>query len=130
MQVLSKQYVKCVYIQGLDKIIETSGNFKQIYFIMVFDCCPPVKSDFVQLPFTVFEETMFSRWSLSSAVIFGVIFLWTFLMTHIRVWQSLSGSFRFLLEFCFSEEVFLSFSNAVIIFKTVLLVASNKFLLH
>ena len=31
------------HIQGLDKIMETRENFKQIYFISFSDCSPPGK---------------------------------------------------------------------------------------
>ena len=55
---------------------------------------------------TVSEETGFSRWSLSSAVIFRALFLWSFLTIRLSVWRSLSDSFRFLPEFCFSERFF------------------------
>ena len=111
-----------LYKQGLNKIMETPGSFKRIYFIWFCDCRSPVKSG--SFPLTVFELTRFSRWSLSSAVLFGAVFLWSFLT--ISVWQSLSNSFRFLPEFCFSEKGFPSFSNAVITFETVLLATSNN----
>ena len=43
-----------------------------------------------------------------------------------RVRRSLSDSFRFLLEFCFSEEVFPSFLNTVITFERILLSTLNN----
>ena len=47
---------------------------------------------------TGFEETGFSRKSLSSAVIFGAVFLCFFLSIRVRVRRSLSLSYRFLLQ--------------------------------
>ena len=76
--------------------------------------------------FTVFEETGFSRWSLSTAVIFGGVFLWPLLSIHVRFRRSLSDSFWFLPAFCLSERVFPSFSNAVISFETVLVATPNN----
>ena len=75
---------------------------------------------------TVFEENGFLRWSLNSVAIFGTSFFWFFLTIHVRVRQVQSDSFRFLSDFCFSEEVFLSFSKAVITFETALLATSNN----
>ena len=75
---------------------------------------------------TVFKEIGFSRWSLSSAVIFGAVFLWSFLTIRVRVRRSLTDSVNFLPEFCLCEEVFPSFSNAVITFQTVLLATQNN----
>ena len=53
----------------------------------------------------VLLETGLSRWSLSSAVIFRVVFRWSFLTIHARVRQYPSDSFHFLLEICFCSEV-------------------------
>ena len=76
---------------------------------------------------TVFEETEFLKWSLISAVIFGAVFLWSFLTIPVRVWQSLSNSFRFFFsEFCLSEKIFPPFWNAVTTFQTVLLTTRNN----
>ena len=54
----------------------------------------------------VFKESRFSRWSLSSAIIFRAVSLWSFLTLCVKVWRSQSDSFCFLPEFWFSEEVF------------------------
>ena len=104
--------------------METHRNFKQIYFSMVFWSQPPPQlcNSFL----TVFEKTGFSWWSLSSAVIFGAVFLWSFLTISLRVRRSLSDNFRFLPEICFSKEVFPSFPNAVITFETVFLATPNN----
>ena len=75
---------------------------------------------------TVFEETGYLRWSFSLAVIFGAAFLWSFLTIHVRVQRSLPDSFRFLPEFCFYEEVFPSFSSAVITFEIIFLATLNN----
>ena len=72
----------------------------------------------------------FSRGSLSSAVIFGAVFLWFFLTIHIRVRRSLSDGYRFLPEFCFCEEICPSFPYTVITFETVLLATPNKSLVY
>ena len=61
-----------------------------------------------------------------STVIFRAVFLWSFVTTRLRLRRSLSNNFRFRPEFCFSAEVFSSFSNVLIIFKTVLLATSNN----
>ena len=102
--------------------MEMPGNFKQIYFNMVFWLQSSHEIQFLR----VFEEIGFSRRSLSCAVIFRAVFLWSFLTIRIRIWQSLSDSFHFLPEFCFSEEVFPSFSNAVFTFETALLATPNN----
>ena len=79
---------------------------------------------------TVFEVTGFSRWSLSSTVIFRGIFV----TIPKYSCKSLTApiSFHFLPEFSFSEMV-LPFSNAVVIFETVFLATSNNsvvFVIH
>ena len=94
----------------------------QIYFNVFFYCSPPVYSSLL----SVFEETGFTRRSLGSAEIFGAVVPWSFLTIRIRVRRSQPDSFRILPEFCFSEEVFPSFSNAVITFETVLLSTPNN----
>ena len=75
---------------------------------------------------TIFEGTGFSRRLLRSAVIFGAIFLWYFQTIQVRVKRSLLDSFRFLPEITFSEEVFPSFSNAIITSETEHRAASNN----
>ena len=111
-------------IQWLDEIMNTSGNFKQIYFDKVFLlqpsrdirlCSPPPSYSF-------WVNRILERWLFISVIIFRTVFLWPF--QTIR--RSLSGSFRFLPEFCFSGEVFPSFSNAVITFKAVMLASPNN----
>ena len=72
---------------------------------------------------TVFEETGFSTWSLSSALIFGAVFLWSF-QTICESSGPYHTVFAFF-QFCFCVEVFPSFSNAVITFETVLLAKPN-----
>ena len=74
---------------------------------------------------TVFEEVVFSKWLLISALIFGYVFLWSFLAIGERFQWAISDSFRVLPEFYFSEEVFPSFSNVVITFETVILATQN-----
>ena len=110
-----------IYIQGLDNIMEAPGNFKQIYFYIVASLSR--NQALCRSLFRVLEETGFSRWSLSSAVIFGAVFLGSF---QARVQRFLSDCFRFLPEFCLSDEGFPSFSNAVITFETVLLAIPNN----
>ena len=73
-----------------------------------------------------FEETGFSRRSLSSVVIFVAVFLWSLLTIHVRVQLSLSDSFRFFPEFCICGEGIPSFSNAVITFETIFLASPNN----
>ena len=68
---------------------------------------------------TVFVETGFCRCSLSSAVILGAVVLRSTLTIQFKAQRSLSDSFLFLPEFCLAEEVFPSFSKAVITFDTV-----------
>ena len=120
---LMKLYSKLPRIQRLDKILETPGYFKQIYFNMIF---------WLQIRLGVapfkrfFEETGFSRWSLNSAVIFGAVLSWSFLTICVRVRRSPSNRFRFLPEFCFCEEVFSSFANAVTTFETELLASQTN----
>ena len=109
----------CINVQRLDKIKETPGNFKQIHFNMVFWLQPSHEIRLCAAPFL-----QFLRWSLNSAVIF--VFLWSFLTIRGSVWQSLSDRFRFLPEFCFSEVVFPTFSNAVFTFETVLFAIPNN----
>ena len=76
---------------------------------------------------TVFKETVFSRCSLSLAVIFGAVFLRSFLTLRIRFRRSLSDSFHFLPDFWNNEGFFFfSFSNVVISFETVLLSTPNN----
>ena len=95
----------------MDKIMETLGNFKQ-FFTWFSDCCPQVKSGFQQLS----SNNFWGKW-----VIFGAVFLRSFWTIRAR-----AISFHFLPEFCFGEEVFPSFSNAVITFETVLFVTTNN----
>ena len=55
---------------------------------------------------TVFEETGVPKWSLSSAVIFGVVFLWSFQKIRVRVRRSLSA-FAFFQTFASMRRFFL-----------------------
>ena len=101
------------------RIMETPGNLEQFFLIWFSDCKPSVKPGFMQLPFFFF---FWGNWvlemSLRTAVIFGAVFLWAFLTIRLRVQRTQSDTFCFLLEFCFSKEVFPYFSNAVITFET------------
>ena len=116
-----------LYKQGLDKLVKTQVNCNKFILKCFSNCSPPVKSGFVQhRSYSFWRNWVLEKWSLSSAVIFRAVFLWSFLTIRVRVERSLSDSFRFLPEFCFSEEFFPSYSNGVIIFVTVLLTTSNN----
>ena len=85
-----------------------------------------MKSNFVLLPsYSFWGSSMNWDESLSSAIIFGAVFLWSFLKICRIVQRPLSDNLSFLPEFCFCEEVFPSYSNIIITFETVLLVTSN-----
>ena len=114
-------------IQGLSEIMETPENFKLI-LIWFSVCNPPVKSGFVQLPSYSFSETGFSRWTLSSAVIFRAVLLWSF--QTIRVTVSPTVPIR---QFSLFSRVLLQwggffplFLNVVITFETFFLAILNN----
>ena len=68
------------YIKGLDKIMETLENFKQTYSNIVFWLQPSCEIWLCAAShLTVFKETGFSQWLLSSALIFRAVFLQSFL---------------------------------------------------
>ena len=99
-----------IYSDESDKIMETAGKFKQIYFNMIFWLLPFSEIWLYAASFLLLlKKTRFSRWSLNSVVIFGAVFLWSFQKIRIRSQRSLSDRFHFFLELCFSEEVFPSF---------------------
>ena len=115
-------WYRIYYIQGLDKIMETPENFKPSNLNVVFWL---QLSREIRLCAVPFLRKMGSRDGHKAQLlwaIFEAVFLWSFLTTR----QVLLNSFRFLPEFCFSEEVFFSFSNAVITFETVLLAIPNN----
>ena len=108
---------------GLSRITKTSVNFKQIYSSMVFwlQSYREMRLYAVFWGNWVFEMVIKPCCNFRSCIL---VILPNNL--RIRVWRSLSNSFRFLPEFYFSEEVFPSFPNALITFNTVLLSTPNN----
>ena len=117
-----KKYIYRVWIKYW-KHLEISNKFILIC-LLIADL--PWNPTLCSSLLTVFEETEFPTWLLSSAIIFGAVFLWSFRTIRVKVRQSLSDRFRFLPWFWLEEEVLPSFSNPVITFQTVPLATPNN----
>ena len=117
----------CAYVSiytGVEQNKETPGNFNQIYFNMLFWLQPSREIRPCAVPLLQILRKLSSRGG-HSAQLFRAVFLWSFLTIRPRVRRSLSDGFRFIPEFCFSEEVFL-LSQLLSTFETVLLAKPNN----
>ena len=116
-------FVKTELVVGISlrTRVEQNNRNKRKFLanLWVTDCSSPVKDSLCSFFLTVLEKTGFfiKLYCNFRSCILAI------LSNNPR---SLSESFYFLPEFCFSEEVFPSFSNAVITFETVPLATQNN----